>query len=540
MLWTLIRRYRWRVGATLGLVLAEALIDLLFPLAIGVAINGLLDESVAGLVVLGALGVLALVVGSARRFFDTRAYAGIYETVAAETTDQQRRLGAPTSAIVARTNLLREFVEFLENTLPQLIGSAVTVVGTLGIIAALDLSVFVGCVALLGLIVATYVVTGPTNYGYNARYNDELEAQVDKLSGTDRRAVDGHFRELMRWNRKLSDLETVNYGVIWLGVIALLVYAPLAIIEPGQTEYGFAFSAIVYVFQYVEAIALLERRPLVAQASLERAGADGQLAGGGVHRRHAGREQLEQGGPHALGGRRLRFQLGQATAQIGFEPLPHRLVRGQEGPLGVGGVERDRLGRRRLHGTPQVGAVGLGIGRRLGHRRPRRCHLVAGPEPSERHPEDHLRQAKRRRRRQPVGPAIGQVQFVVVGLDVDANGTDQRLVGGDPVGGDAEVPAAQRGEDRRVERLDRDGPAQGDRQVRIAQLGLQGRPEGEVLVGAEHHRAAPQQVGGKSGPAQEPDPIDPEVGQHHLHGRIHREVGGAHEGDGTTPRPSAH
>ena len=61
----------------------------------------------------------------------------------------------------------------------------------------------------------------------------------------------------MRWNRQLSDLETVNYAVIWLGVIALLTYAPIQVIEPGQTEYGFAFATILYVFQYVEALVAL-------------------------------------------------------------------------------------------------------------------------------------------------------------------------------------------------------------------------------------------------------------------------------------------
>lgn len=262
MLWVLVRRFKWRVSATVVLVLAEACIDLLFPLFIGIAINGLLADSFAGLVALAALGAAALVVGSARRLLDTRAYAGIYEQIAAETVQRQRLAGAPTSAIAARTNLLGEFVEFLEDSLPQLIASTVAVVGILAIIAALDLSVFLCCLALLALVAVTYTATSPMNYRYNSRYNDELETQVDKISNTRAGVVERHFKSLMRWNRKLSDLETLNYSVIWVGVIALLIYAPVAIIEPGETEYGFAFSAVVYVFQYIEAIAVL---PLFVQ-----------------------------------------------------------------------------------------------------------------------------------------------------------------------------------------------------------------------------------------------------------------------------------
>ena len=73
----------------------------------------------------------------------------------------------------------------------------------------------------------------------------------------------------------MSDLETVSYIAIWTGVIALLVYAAIEVIEPGQTEYGFAFSAIIYVFQYVEALVAL---PLFIQQIIRLQEISGRLA----------------------------------------------------------------------------------------------------------------------------------------------------------------------------------------------------------------------------------------------------------------------
>ena len=52
---------------------------------------------------------------------------------------------------------------------------------------------------------------------------------------------------------RLSDLETVNYSVIWAGIIALLVFAPIAVVDSGVAEYGFAFSTLLHVFTYVGA-----------------------------------------------------------------------------------------------------------------------------------------------------------------------------------------------------------------------------------------------------------------------------------------------
>ena len=253
----IISRFRWRVGATVTLVVVEAAVDILFPLFIGLAINDLLDDRYQGVFLLGGLGVAALAVGTARRFFDTRAYAGIYEVIAGELVAREHHRNTETSKIAARTTLAGEFVEFLESSMPEIVSATVGTVGILVIIGGLNLNVFFACLGLVALMVITYWATAGRNLALNRGYNDELERQVTVIDSRRTDAIGGHFRALMRWNRKLSDLETVNYIAIWLGVIALLVYAPIEVIEPGRTGYGFAFSAMLYVFQYIEAVVAL-------------------------------------------------------------------------------------------------------------------------------------------------------------------------------------------------------------------------------------------------------------------------------------------
>ncbi len=56
----------------------------------------------------------------------------------------------------------------------------------------------------------------------------------------------------MKWNIRLSDLETFNYLIIWLGVIALFVYTPITVIDSGVINYGLILSVLLYVFEYIE------------------------------------------------------------------------------------------------------------------------------------------------------------------------------------------------------------------------------------------------------------------------------------------------
>ena len=56
----------------------------------------------------------------------------------------------------------------------------------------------------------------------------------------------------MHWNIKLSDLETVNYFVIWIGAIALFVYAPVTVVNSGVINYGQIISILLYVFELID------------------------------------------------------------------------------------------------------------------------------------------------------------------------------------------------------------------------------------------------------------------------------------------------
>ena len=56
----------------------------------------------------------------------------------------------------------------------------------------------------------------------------------------------------MRWNIKLSDLETINFSIIWFFMIALLLFSIKSSVVGGIVEYGTIFSIIMYVFGYIE------------------------------------------------------------------------------------------------------------------------------------------------------------------------------------------------------------------------------------------------------------------------------------------------
>lgn len=253
----LFKRFKGRISFTLFLVIAEAAVNLFFPLFMGYAINGLLASNYNGLISLAILGFVSLLLGSGRRLYDTHIYSGIYSTVAPELVDKEQKKESSVSKITARTNLLTEFVEFLENSLPEIVNSFVGLFGTLVIISSLDWNIFVACLIATLFTIMIYLLSGKRNFRLNKSYNDELEKQVDVLTTADKNRTTAHFKNVMHWNIKLSDFETFNFSLVWGSMIILLLYALFAVIDSGVTTYGTIFSSLMYVYEYMASVIAL-------------------------------------------------------------------------------------------------------------------------------------------------------------------------------------------------------------------------------------------------------------------------------------------
>lgn len=246
--------FRSSILGTWLLVLVEAGLTLLFPLALGLAIDGLLRQAYSGLYLLAGLGCAAVVVGSVRRLYDTRVYSRIFVEAGAHIVREERGRDSNVSVVSARTDMAKELVDFFENSFPAIIDCVIGLVGALAMIWFLEASVFTGCLIATAVIVAIYGVTTSATYSLNKGVNHESEKQVRVLSSERMPEVDAHFRRLTSWNIRLSDLETVNFGLSWTVMIVVLVYAVAATVQAGLNEPGRVLALLTYVFAYIECV----------------------------------------------------------------------------------------------------------------------------------------------------------------------------------------------------------------------------------------------------------------------------------------------
>ncbi len=256
------KRYKGKIIATFSLLTLENVFKVLQPLVLGIAINDLIASSYDGLWLFCGLYAASFVIGVIRRYVDTRAYTYIYTHVASEIIELQNSKQVSVSTIAGRTALVKELVDFFEHDITQGFTALITVVGALVMLSFFDWWLFGGCLITVILIVIIYAFSKNRIYNYNTALNDELEQRVAVLEARQHAGIFGHFKNISKFLVKLSDLETLNFGLIEIILFVLAIFALYTSASAPDASAGDIFAVLTYVLEFSGGIFML---PIIFQ-----------------------------------------------------------------------------------------------------------------------------------------------------------------------------------------------------------------------------------------------------------------------------------
>lgn len=243
--------HRWRILLTYLLFCIESSLRLAQPLVIGLAINDLLQGSYRGMWWFLGQHLAHLTTGTLRQMYDTRTFSQIYTGLASDLVLRQRQLGVPTSSIVARSTMSREFVDFFERHVPMAMQSVFSIAGALAILAWYDWLLVPVCLGLLFPAAILNRYYGRRTLFHSRRLHDQFEREVDLLAEGRDYQVQRHYATLARCRVSLSDCEAVNFALMELFVMAVIAgslihYCLNAAVQPGDV-----FAVFRYVLMFV-------------------------------------------------------------------------------------------------------------------------------------------------------------------------------------------------------------------------------------------------------------------------------------------------
>lgn len=243
----IIRKARWRLGITYGLFTVENVLRMAQPIVLGWAIDGLLNQSYTGLIYFVIQHVSFITIGTIRQRYDTRVYSSLTTDMSTQMVQTQRESNVAISAVVARSAMSRQFIEFFDRQVPMVIRSLFSVVGAMIALTFFDYWVGLMCLGLLVPCTLFNSYYGKVTRRLNGRLHDELEREVNVIEDGRVEPVREHYNNVATWRIRLSDSEANNFAGMEFFVLILIVGALIRVCTSGVTKPG----EIQAVFRYV-------------------------------------------------------------------------------------------------------------------------------------------------------------------------------------------------------------------------------------------------------------------------------------------------
>jgi ABC-type multidrug transport system fused ATPase/permease subunit len=248
----LILRDHWqRLMTTYGLTGAGNAAELLYPFFTGLAINGVLSGNYWAIGWIVACHFAQMILTTASKIIDTRIFTRIYADFASGIVDSAHQAGVSPSVVAARAALSREYIDFFEGIIPQLLYSAMAIIVSIGALLWFDWAIAAFCLALVLPLIVISMRLGKRSELLNKGLNDRLEKEVELLRDGNGLTVSRHFRALSGWRIKLSDAEARAFAIMELLVILLFVGALWRIGASGNWQAGDIFAIFSYIWRFV-------------------------------------------------------------------------------------------------------------------------------------------------------------------------------------------------------------------------------------------------------------------------------------------------
>lgn len=259
------KQHKKRLLATFGLVAAENVLLLAYPLVGSFAVNAVLNKQLIASLAYALIVFVIWSIGSARRAVDTRAFTRIYTELAVPIILNQRTKGIDISTTTARVALSREFVNFFEHHLPTLITSSFSILGA--VIMLLLIEFWSGLVALLivigfGLTLPLYMKVNDQLY---FKLNNRLEKEVDYVEHAKNNELIKHYRLIEKLRVLISNREAFSFLSIGISMSILFGVTMVVLTLKNNVTAGHVYAVITYLWTF--AISLDDGPRLVEELS---------------------------------------------------------------------------------------------------------------------------------------------------------------------------------------------------------------------------------------------------------------------------------
>lgn len=257
----LLRNGRRGLSVALGLVVVERAAWMAEPGAFGLVIDAYVDwraKPGLHLVVFPLLVWIGLyatntIVGALRRALDAGIFGRIYADMAAQLSTSARAQGLSPSVAVARAELSREYIEFLQFRVPEATEEIIGLVGSVIGLALYDWRLAATAAVMLLPLAILLKTLAKRVSDHQSDVHGLRERAVEVFGSADPEVVRAHYLAVARSEGRIARIGATTFAVMRLCLLAVFLVVLYVAIDLDDFTTWNIYSIVSYLWTFIVA-----------------------------------------------------------------------------------------------------------------------------------------------------------------------------------------------------------------------------------------------------------------------------------------------
>jgi ABC-type multidrug transport system fused ATPase/permease subunit len=255
----IIKRFRRSISLALSLVIVENVAWIVEPSIFGLVIDAMIEanqpDSQSSFIAPLAIWIFVFAVnsgvGALRRSIDQKIYLRIFVDIAGDVARMGKEHKLSASKTAARAELSREYINFFEYRVPEILQQIIEVFGALIGMAFYDWRIAAACtVVILPFSIVTAIYNKRVIL-YQKSFHDQFEDVFDVFTGKDPEQIKAYYRALAVPQQKIANWGARTFGMMRFFLLGIFLVVLYISIDLDDFSTGSIFSIVAYLWTFV-------------------------------------------------------------------------------------------------------------------------------------------------------------------------------------------------------------------------------------------------------------------------------------------------
>ena len=258
----IIKRFRGGISLALSLVVIENVAWILEPSIFGIVIDAMIESnstippaSPPSVALPLALWIFAFAVnsgvGATRRSVDQKIYLRIFVDIATDVAKMGKEHKLSASKTAARAELSREYINFFEYRVPEILQQIIEVVGALIGMAFYDWRIAGACMVVVFPFTIITAIYNKRVIVFQKNFHDQFEDVFDVFSSKDPEQIRSYYKALAVPQQKIANWGARTFGMMRFFLLGIFLVVLYIAIDLDDFSTGSIFSIVAYLWTFV-------------------------------------------------------------------------------------------------------------------------------------------------------------------------------------------------------------------------------------------------------------------------------------------------